>query len=286
MSDNASLNGSSQPTEDRLDVLGSLLRLVIGGMLVGVDELHFRLQVWDKAARSVTREASPTLTRSSEPPAPWPYALIGALFDSETRMRQGFSRARARLERFAYDVDTSVDDIVESYYDDLAESRLPQTLLDPLLARLDELLLDTEERVDRWAERGKREAEQGSRMARLASSGVVDELLDYMARNPEVRQMIEQQASGMADVAVSEVRGRTQTADLWIERLAHRALRRPTGGEAPPEKVSAAEAPHSAAETQSAMPSATTQPIAPTTSAPAVHTAADARNARRHDTGG
>ncbi len=118
-------------------------------------------------------------------------------------------------------------------------------------------------------------------MARLASSGVVDEMLDYMARNPEVRQMIEQQASGMADVAVGEVRGRAQTADLWIERLAHRALRRPLG-EAHPEKVGAAEAIQPAAEA----PSATPQSIAPTTNAPAAHTAADARNARRNNTGG
>jgi hypothetical protein len=60
---------------------------------------------------------------------------------------------------------------------------------------------------------------------------VIDEVLDYMAKNPEVRQLIEQQGMSMADTAVGEVRERTATADMWIERIARSLLHRPASEE-------------------------------------------------------
>ena len=274
MSDRTHLNGSSQPTVrlpaarahsepigDQFDVPASLLRLLVGGVLVGADELRVRLHEWEAATSSVSPTVSPPSPMGPTPSAPWRYALIGMLFESETRVRRGFSTVRARLERLSYEV--------ESYYDDLYESDMRQTPLDPLLTRLDELLFDMEEMVDRWAARGRSEAERSSRMARLASTSVVDELLDYMARNPEVRELIERQASSMAGEAVDEVRGRTATADLWVERLAHRVLRRPvdeTGSDG------ALKAPQPAAEAQAVppgAPSAALQASAPTRNAQA-----------------
>jgi hypothetical protein len=162
---------------------------------------------------------------------------------------------RERLERLSYET--------ESYYDDLYASDMLPTPLDPLLIRLDELLFTAEEAVDRWAARGRSEAERSSRMARLATTSVMDELLDYMARNPEVRALIEQQASSMAEEAVDEVRGRAATADQWVERLAHRVLRRPVGEEHP-DDTGAVNAPQPAAEERAVTPSGAQQAPAST----------------------
>jgi hypothetical protein len=78
------------------------------------------------------------------------------------------------------------------------------------------------------------EEQQSRQMAQEAVVGVIDELLDYMARNPEVRQLIEQQGMSMADSAVGEVRERTATADMWIERIARSLLHRPASEETAP----------------------------------------------------
>lgn len=268
MSDRAQLNGPSRPTvrlpaaqahgepiEDRFDAPAALLRLLVGGALVGADELRIRLHEWEAATHATPPTVSPPTPKGPTATAPRRYALIGLLFESESRVRRGFSAVRERLERLSYET--------ESYYDDLYASDMLPTPLDPLLIRLDELLFTAEEAVDRWAARGRSEAERSSRMARLATTSVMDELLDYMARNPEVRALIEQQASSMAEEAVDEVRGRAATADQWVERLAHRVLRRPVGEEHP-DDTGAVNAPQPAAEERAVTPSGAQQAPAST----------------------
>lgn len=256
-------DGSAPPPDDRLDAGSALLRLMVGGMLVGADQLRDRLQRWEEAAH-----ASP-LGQAASPPAASSsvrHALVGLAFETETRMRRGFSTLLARAARLADDAD-------------LAYTRLTiytrGTPLDPLRRRLDELLFLALTEVDRWTARGAREERQGRRMAEQAAVGIVDELLDYMAHNPEVRHLIEQQGTSMAESAVGEVRARTASADLWIERLAHNLLHRPTsepndkhGGKA----QSAGIAP----------PSVQTAPTASATTAPSE---ARAANAQRSATG-
>jgi hypothetical protein len=105
---------------------------------------------------------------------------------------------------------------------------LSQTPLDPVLMRLDEMLYMARVAVDRWTARGWLEEQQSRGMARQATVSVVDELFDYMARNPEVRELIEQQGTSLAGEAVDEVRERTASADMWIERFTHNLLHRST----------------------------------------------------------
>jgi len=81
--------------------------------------------------------------------------------------------------------------------------------------------------LDRWADRGRMEEQQSRDMTQEAVVSVIDELLDYMAQNPEVRELIEQQGMSMAETAVDEVRERSATADMWIERVARGLLHRP-----------------------------------------------------------
>lgn len=279
MSDSAHLNSPSKPTvrlpatqqqgepiEDQFDTPTALLRLLLGAALVGADELRVRLRAWEAATRSSAQAASHPMASPSTVRAPRRYALIGMLFDSRTRVRREISRVRVRLERLS--------DQADSYYDEMHASDMRQTPIYPLLERLDELFFNAEEMVDRWAARGKSEAERGSRMARFASTSVVDELLDYMARNPEVRKLIEQQASGMAEVAVDEVRERAESADEWVERLAHRVLRRPVS-EVRPEVAGVVELPPLQGEARTGAPSNPQQTRPPTRGARAPQGAAN-----------
>lgn len=225
MSDSANMNGHIRPTvpaaatdgdwpdNDQFVATSSLLRLLVGGVLLGADELRDRLQRWEEDTHSAALMAPPpTVSESLR------YAIVGMLFETETRMRRRFFRMLARFAQLSDEADI--------FYTNLAPI-LRGTPLDPLRMRLDELYFLVMATVDRWMDRGWIEEQQGRRMARQATGDVIDELLDYMARNPEVRKLIEQQGLDMAESAVDEVRGRSEAADRWIERLAHSLLHRP-----------------------------------------------------------
>lgn len=216
----APLDGGTHPTDDEFDVGLALLRLLLGGTLVGADQLRDRLRRWEEVSRPTPTDRAQTQAAAS-PHTTAPslrHALIGIAFAAETRMRQGFSTMRARAARLTDDAN-------------LAYTRLTLsargTPLDVVRVRLDELLFAALTEVDRWTAQGSRAEQQARRMAEQAVGSVVDELFDSMARNPEVRHLIEQQGASMAGTAVGDVRERTASADLWIERLAHSVLRRP-----------------------------------------------------------
>lgn len=236
-----SVDGDARLVEDQFAVSPSLLRLMVGGMLAGSDELRIRLRRWDQAARaSQTAQTAQAAQQASSR-----HALVGLAFEAEMRVRRGLSAMASRVARFADDANRA--------YDSMALSARG-TPMEPMWMDLDELLDFAREAVDRWTARGWLEEQRGRRMAEQAVVSLLDELLDYMAHSPEVRDLIEQQGASMADSAVDEVRGRTAAADQWIERLAHNVLHRATGEkpskpvepadrlDAPPEAVEAVEA--------------------------------------------
>ena len=255
MSNNVQVNGRIQPAApatvsggappepagDQFDAAEALLRLLVGGALVGADELQDRLERWQEASYSVAqttplRAASDSLR----------YMFVGMLFETEMRMRRRFSMLRESLSYLA--------DEANLFYTTLTPA-MRQTPFEPIRMRLDELLFLTMATVDQWTDRGWIEEQRGRRMARLAATDVIDELLDYMARNPEVRKLIEQQGLDMAESAVDEVRGRTASADQWMERLARSLLHRPVNDKpAKPASSSAILPPATAAQ---ASPTAT-----------------------------
>lgn len=213
----APARGADLPAEDRFDAGSAVLRLLVGGMLVGADQLRDRLQRWDERPLAIDAGAMRSPQTAS---ASMRRALIGATFEAQARLRRRFSTMMTRVERLADDANL--------IYTRLAFA-VRGTPLDSARAQVDELLFLALAAVDRWTERGRREEQYGRQMAEQATVSVIDELLDYMARNPEVRKLIEQQGTSMAESAVGEVRERTASADQWIERLAHNLLHRPTG---------------------------------------------------------
>ncbi len=221
--------GSIRATGESYDTTSAVLRLLIGGLLVGADELQHRLQQWEATAHSAPsaplRQTVPQSLRHDTRSASLRYAFIGMLFEAETNMRQRFSTVLTRLARLSEES--------QYLYVTSVEPALSKTPLDPVLMRLDEMLFMARGAVDRWKTRGWLEEQQSRGLARQASVSVVDELLDYMARNPEVRELIEQQGVSLAGEAVDEVRERTAAADMWIERFARSLLHRSVSHEAP-----------------------------------------------------
>lgn len=231
-------NPRAQPGDERFDTAAALLRLLVGGAIVGSRELRLRLERWQQTV------PDPSSARAVAPQAVSPsdalrYTLVGMMFETESRVRRGLSAMQRRLARASHEA---------SRFYATTMSDMRYTPLDPLRARFEEMVYRATMTLDRWADRGQMEEQQGHDMAQEAVVSVIDELLDYMARNPEVRELIEQQSLSMAETAVDEVRERTATADMWIERIARGLLHRPASEN--PEQPAAIPSP----ETTSALP--------------------------------
>lgn len=223
-------SSSGSPTEtttarssrdERFDAAAALLRLLVGSALVGTRELRLRLEQWQQTIPdpALTQAAAPRTISTSDALR---HTLMGMMFETESRMRRRFANIGRRLARASQEANR--------FYT-TAMSDMRYTPLDPLRARVEELVYRATMTMDRWADRGRMEEQQSRDMAQEAVVSVIDEVLDYMARNPEVRQLIEQQGMSMADTAVGEVRERTATADMWIERIARSLLHRPASEE-------------------------------------------------------
>lgn len=217
--------GSVETTGESFDAISAVLRLMIGGFLEGADELRRRLRQWEATAHSSPSMAQ--LQAALQPlqhatvPTSLRYGFIGMLFETQTHMRQRFSTAMALFARLSEET--------EYLFVTAVEPAISKTPLDPILMRLDEMLYIAKAAVDRWTTRGWLEEQQSRDIVHQATTSVVDELIAYMAHNPELRELIMQQGTSIAGEAVDEVRERTASADMWVERFTRSLLHRPTG---------------------------------------------------------
>ena len=67
-----------------------------------------------------------------------------------------------------------------------------------------------------------------------AYEDVVDDVLDYLAQKPEIRDLVQQQSVGMAAEVLGEVRERSSDVDGYIEARANAILRRSRRNDGPP----------------------------------------------------
>lgn len=202
------------PQEEPFDAATSLLRLVIGGLLEGADELRVRMRDWEDLSRATIYASR--LASKPQPPA-LRHTLVGMAFEAESRMRRSVTRAVGRMTRAADDADHLYTRVTRS---------MRGTPLDPVGARLDRARWRVRTLMDSWTERGIEEEQLGRRMAERAAASMIDELLDYMARDPALRQLMEHESMGIVEDAAQDVRQHVVATDLWLERFARQLLHR------------------------------------------------------------
>lgn len=95
--------GSVEAAGESFDAISAVMRVLVGGLLIGADELRRRLQQWEAtvhSAHSATLpQTVPQSLRHANGSASLRYAFIGMLFETETRMRRRFSTALERATR-------------------------------------------------------------------------------------------------------------------------------------------------------------------------------------------
>ena len=114
------------------------------------------------------------------------YAVIGLLLEGETRVRQGIQRLEQATAEATQRVTRTVD-----------PNGWPAPR-SPLGRGLDRFLSRRQDDIARWREAGRQAEHEGRLTAREALSSSTHEVFGYMAQEPQVRDLIEQQGVTMA----------------------------------------------------------------------------------------
>jgi hypothetical protein len=204
--------------ETKRDSLRTFMRLLVGGAVIGADELLRRsrqrqAEIQQSVAQKMVIAPYSELERNHRR-----HTLIGLLFETPEVMSSGL----AKVGR----VSGAATGLVGKVLGPIANSRLAR----PVKRRYDNLVARGESTLERWAERGRVEEQVSRALTEQTIAELVDdvmaEVMTQLAQKPEVRELLQQQSVSLAGEVIGEVRQRTASTDALLERLARAMLRR------------------------------------------------------------
>jgi len=145
--------------------------------------------------------------------------LLGFVLDSQSRL-SGTARAILRQgDRVVGRVDRALSPVLES------------RALSPVRGPFENFVERGQAQVNYWRELGRAEEARGRALAQYATEQLIDTSVDTVSHDPRVQifvqEFIQQQSLGIADEAIEEVRERTVSGDLLLERPVRWLFRRP-----------------------------------------------------------
>ena len=215
--------------------LRSVMRLLIGGILLGSEALKHQLRDWDDNADETAPaniEGDDQTALQFEPlpetlPAPQVglpvqrndsdvrYALIGLVFESEEK----FERALTNAKRIGDSIDRALNPLFRPIQK-LGAIRPVRNSFGYLASR-------GQSEVDRWISRGREEEDHSRQLAQQATTSTVDQSITYMAHNPALEELIQHQSVSLAMQILDQIRENAVSADYFFEGLIRYMLRRP-----------------------------------------------------------
>ena len=225
-------------SETESDRFRTILRLMVGGAVIGWDELLAHLEQWEEEVRIAgDRDRKPgespgTIVfvepgaRSVQPMSQAQevrYMLLGLLFEAEARLHQRSSTVVKLAER-----------TTSAFFKPMARWMNRNERLDPARSRFEDLVRRGEAVTDRWIQRGLREETHGRRLVRTATQDTFDASMEQLGQAPELQNLVKMQSAGLTREVLDEVRSRTVTGDYVAEGLVRRILRRAPRRDLPP----------------------------------------------------
>jgi hypothetical protein len=204
----------------------------VGGLTLGSDALQVRLQNWDgqevqdlpeivDADTQTPLEFDPLpdqlpppglVIRSRDNHSDLRYALVGLLFEGEEQLEKGLALTK-RVGRFTGKI---INPLIRPI------TKIPN----PAQKSLDRLAARGQSEIDRWVSRGREEEYRSRQLAQDAASTTLDESITYMAQNPALEELVQQQSVSFANQILELIRGNAVSADYFFEGLVRYALRR------------------------------------------------------------
>jgi hypothetical protein len=210
-----------------LEGMQLLSRFLMGTVLVGGDELMRRLRFFQEQI-----EAAPWLLAGEDnldqesTTALLRYLAIGLYLRGQRRVGRGVQRGfRLALGTASW---------AFAGVNRLTATRLTRSLRRSASARMQDLADETVQIM----EEGRHEEQNARLLAGQTIDDIIDDVLDYIAENPEmqasIRHLIGQQSVGLANVVTDNARSLGASADDIAESLVRRILRRTPRRQLPP----------------------------------------------------
>lgn len=214
--------------EDEFDSLRALTSLLIGGALEGTSQLVSRLKKYEEQLQEEAGDQPPEITNLDEDELDrLRYALFGLVIEAQSTFRRNLSLWARAFDKSVAVTNQVTRPVTNSF------------LLAPIQRRIDRLAQKGEQSLARWVKEGRKAEPYSRSLARLTYNEIVNEVINQLAENPELQDLVTRQGISLAGEARDEVRERTVTADNLMEGIVRRILRRPPRRElpAPPPEV-------------------------------------------------
>jgi hypothetical protein len=246
------------------DLLRTFTRLVVGTVLLAIDELSRRASAWERQAAQVDATEVGALLHAQDVPAPTEthgpaaageaivappadtvapadgqlgLAMIGWVFATQERLRLDRDPGHILQAAGAQIVTTTAALIGESLGWVSGDRKARSTAAhDP--------------RMRAWIARGRSEARHSRALAHAAIKAIVQDVIDALADEPAIQNLVQSQGTTLAGEVLGEVRERTVSADIYVDSLSRRLFRgarrsppidaseAPTGGSGAPADAS------------------------------------------------
>lgn len=230
-----------QMSDADAQTLRSLTRLLVGGALLGWDELRAHLRAWESEVDQQHPWQGETLwVELEEPNQVEPveisrkqvrHTLLGLAFELQDRWVRRSRSAVSVAGRLTSTMASPVVGRIE---------RNPRWR--PLRNRYERLIEKGETVTQRWLDRGQYEEARSRRLVEIAVKRSFDTTMDELGNAPALEELVRKQSAGLGQTAIEEVRARTVSGDILAEHLVRSILRRKPRRELPPTQTQTEEA--------------------------------------------
>ncbi|UCF27946.1 MAG: hypothetical protein JSW42_15200 [Chloroflexota bacterium] len=226
MSEDKNLSGESEKIEvityskpadePKIGTLRMVMRLALGGAIIGREELKRRFQEQQSVSHVSGAELNQVTPIESEADRAR-YAAIGAA----AKTSEGLRRQASALGRIA-----------NRTYGRLSRSLEPVTdsrLLGPFRRRYQRYADHGDKVVSEWVAAGRREEYLSRQLAEGTTVEVIEETLDYLAESPEMDELIQAQTGDLIEDTFEDIQESAANTTLiltdWFTRTILRRAR-------------------------------------------------------------
>ena len=194
------------------DTIDALSRLVVGGA-VDISELLAKLlEHWES---EIAERHEATIVENEEDLGDiLRYLIVGMIFEGQHAVR-GATKSAGSLMAGAIGFSVSVSKPIRNSW-----------LFSPLRRTTNAVTERLEDRIADLVRTGRSEEFVGRLMAEGALAETVDWVMEYFAHDPQIRELVQQQALGFSEEITIGTRERTITADNAFDTLLRKILRR------------------------------------------------------------
>jgi hypothetical protein len=191
------------------------LRLLVGAMLEGNDELRERARTWLTNIQKAEQEINASILKADTGGSKLVYSTIGLLFKTPrllSRVTQTAGRASSRATHVAARFTRPIKN---------------SWVLRPVRRGYHGLTRRVESRISSLENIGRYEASSSRALIRQeVNDEAVEEFLTYMVEKSKMREMIVETSAEVGGDALDEMRGRTASVDSSLDNFVDNILRR------------------------------------------------------------